>query len=107
MEKTQAKPLTAAQQRQRDKKRRTWLRAGVQLFLPGHIQRHQPCQQQILELLSPKHRPLRQTERLFAVEQLFLDKPGQCPDGIAQAAKGAGVPAEKPVEQQREAAQPQ
>ena len=32
MEKTQAKPLTAAQQRQRDKKRRTWLRAGVQLF---------------------------------------------------------------------------
>ena len=39
MEKTQAKPLTAAQQRQRDKKRRTWLRAGVQLFffvsMPG------------------------------------------------------------------------
>jgi hypothetical protein len=30
------------------------------------------------------------------VEKLFLDKPGQCPDGIAQAAKGAGVPAEKP-----------
>ena len=28
MEKTQAKPLTAAQQRQRDKKRRTWLRTG-------------------------------------------------------------------------------
>ena len=41
------------------------------------------------------------------MEQLFLDKPGQCPDGIAQAAEGAGVPAEKPVEQQREAAQPQ
>lgn len=39
MEKTQAKPLTAAQQRQRDKKRRAWLRAGVQLFffvsMPG------------------------------------------------------------------------
>ena len=39
MEKTQAKPLTAAQQRQLDKKRRTWLRAGVQLFffvtMPG------------------------------------------------------------------------
>ena len=39
MEKTQAKPLTAAQQRQRDKKRRIWLRAGVQLFffvtMPG------------------------------------------------------------------------
>ena len=39
MEKTQAKPLTAAQQRQRDQKRRTWLRAGVQLFffvsMPG------------------------------------------------------------------------
>ena len=39
MEKTQAKPLTAAQQRQRDKKRRTWLRTGVQLFffvsMPG------------------------------------------------------------------------
>ena len=39
MKKTQAKPLTAAQQRQRDKKRRTWLRAGVQLFffvsMPG------------------------------------------------------------------------
>mgnify|MGYP001528984393 CR=1 FL=1 len=39
MEKTQAKPLTAAQQRQQDKKRRTWLRAGVQLFffvsMPG------------------------------------------------------------------------
>ena len=38
-EKTQAKPLTAAQQRQRDKKRRTWLRTGVQLFffvsMPG------------------------------------------------------------------------
>ena len=32
MEKTQTKPLTAAQQRQRDKKHRTWLRAGVQLF---------------------------------------------------------------------------
>ena len=39
MEKTQAKPLTAAQQRQRNKKRRTWLRAGIQLFffvsMPG------------------------------------------------------------------------
>lgn len=39
MEKTQAKPLTAAQQRQHDKKHRTWLRAGVQLFffvtMPG------------------------------------------------------------------------
>ena len=39
MEKTQAKPLTAAQQRQRDKKHRTWLRTGVQLFffvsMPG------------------------------------------------------------------------
>ena len=39
MEKTQAKPLTAAQQRQRDKKRHTWLRTGVQLFffvsMPG------------------------------------------------------------------------
>ena len=39
MEKTQAKPLTAAQQRQQDKKRRTWLRTGVQLFffvsMPG------------------------------------------------------------------------
>lgn len=39
MEKTQTKPLTAAQQRQRDKKRRTWLRTGVQLFffvsMPG------------------------------------------------------------------------
>ena len=39
MEKTQAKPLTAAQQRQRDRKRRTWLRTGVQLFffvsMPG------------------------------------------------------------------------
>ena len=39
MEKTQAKPLTAAQQRQRDKKRRTWLRTEVQLFffvsMPG------------------------------------------------------------------------
>lgn len=28
------------------------------------------------------------------MEKLFLDKPGQCPDGIAQAAKGAGVAAE-------------
>ena len=81
--------------------------AGQQLFLPGHIQRHQSCQQQIFDLLPPKHRPLRQTELLFAVEQLFLDKPGQRPDGIAQAAKGAGVSAEKPVEQQSEAAQPQ
>ena len=39
MEKTQTKPLTAAQQRQRNQKRRTWLRAGVQLFffvsMPG------------------------------------------------------------------------
>ena len=39
MEKTQTKPLTAAQQRQRDKKRRAWLRTGVQLFffvsMPG------------------------------------------------------------------------
>ena len=39
MEKTQTKPLTAAQQRQRDQKRRTWLRTGVQLFffvsMPG------------------------------------------------------------------------
>ena len=39
MEKMQTKPLTAAQQRQRDQKRRTWLRAGVQLFffvsMPG------------------------------------------------------------------------
>ena len=39
MEKTQTKPLTAAQQRQREKKHRTWLRAGVQLFffvsMPG------------------------------------------------------------------------
>ena len=39
MEKTQAKPLTAAQQQQRNKKRRTWLRAGIQLFffvsMPG------------------------------------------------------------------------
>ena len=35
------------------------------------------------------------------------NKPGQCPDGIAQAAEGAGVSAEKPVEQQGEAAQPQ
>ena len=39
MDKTQTKPLTAAQQRQRDQKRRTWLRAGVQLFffvsMPG------------------------------------------------------------------------
>ena len=39
MEKMQTKPLTAAQQRQRDKKHRTWLRAGVQLFffvtMPG------------------------------------------------------------------------
>ena len=39
MEKIQTKPLTAAQQRQRDQKRRTWLRAGVQLFffvsMPG------------------------------------------------------------------------
>ena len=50
---------------------------------------------------------LRQTELLFAVEQLFLDKPGQRPDGIAQAAEGADVSAEKPVEQQRETAQPQ
>ena len=81
--------------------------AGQQLFLPGHIQRHQPSQQQIFDLLPPKHRLLRQTKLLFAAEQLFLDKPGQRPDGIAQAAKGAGVPAEKPVEQQREAAQPQ
>ena len=81
--------------------------AGQHLFLPGYIQCYQPCQQQIFDLLPQKHRPLRQTELLFAVEKLFLDKPGQCPDGIAQAAKGAGVPAEKPVEQQREAAQPQ
>ena len=39
MEKTQTKPLTAAQQRQRDQKHRTWLRAEVQLFffvsMPG------------------------------------------------------------------------
>ena len=39
MEKMQTKPLTAAQQRQRDQKRRTWLRTGVQLFffvsMPG------------------------------------------------------------------------
>ena len=41
------------------------------------------------------------------MEQLFLDKPGQCPDGITQAAKGADVSAEKTVEQQRETAQPQ
>ena len=33
MEKTQAKPLTAAQQRQRDKKRRTWLRTGGAVVL--------------------------------------------------------------------------
>ena len=96
MEKTQTKPLTAAQQRQRDKMRRTWLRAGIQLFffvsmpgafvagfsgvkqlflhigagevlsvdsftlsLPGHIQRHQPCQQQIFDFLPPEYRPLR------------------------------------------------
>ena len=81
--------------------------AGQHLFLPGHIQCYQPCQQQIFDLLPQKHRPLRQTELLFAVEQLFLDKPGQRPDGITQAAKGAGVSAEKPVEQQSEAAQPQ
>ena len=81
--------------------------AGQKLFLLGHIQRHQPRQQQIFDLLPPKHRPLRQTEWLFAVEQLFLDKPGQCPDGITQAAEGAGVSAEEPVEQQSEAAQPQ
>ena len=41
------------------------------------------------------------------MEQLFLDKARKRPDGIAQAAKGAGVPAEKPVEQKGEAAQPQ
>ncbi len=39
MEKMQTKPLTAAQQRQRDQKRRTWLCTGVQLFffvsMPG------------------------------------------------------------------------
>ena len=80
--------------------------AGQQLFLPGHIQRHQSCQQQIFDLLPPNHRPLRQTELFFAVEQLFLDKPGQRPDGIAQAAEGAGISAEKTVEQQSEAAQP-
>ena len=81
--------------------------AGQQLFLPGHIQRHQPCQQQIFDLLPQKHRPLRQTELLFAVEQLFLNKPGKRPDGIAQATEGAGVPTEKTVEKQGEAAQPQ
>ena len=80
---------------------------GQKLFLLGHIQRHQPRQQQIFDLLPPKHRPLRKMELLFAVEQVFLDKPGQCPDGITQAAKGADVSAEKPVEQQSEAAQPQ
>ena len=42
--------------------------AGQHLFLPGHIQCYQPCQQQIFDLLPPKHRPLRQTELLFAVE---------------------------------------
>ena len=81
--------------------------AGQHLFLPGHIQCYQPCQQRIFDLLPQKHRPLRQTELLFAVEQLFLDKPGQRPDGIAQAAEGAGVPTEKTVEKQGEAAQPQ
>ena len=81
--------------------------AGQHLFLPGHIQCYQPCQQQIFDLLPQKHRPLRQTERLFAVEQLFLNKPGKRPDGIAQAAEGAGVPTEKTVEKQGEAAQPQ
>ena len=81
--------------------------AGQHLFLPGHIQCYQPCQQQIFDLLPQKHRPLRQTELLFAVEQLFLNKPGKRPDGIAQAAEGAGVPTEKTVEKQGEAAQPQ
>ncbi len=80
--------------------------AGQHLFLPGHIQCYQPCQQQIFDLLPQKHRPLRQTELLFAVEQL-LNKPGKRPDGIAQAAEGAGVPTEKTVEKQGEAAQPQ
>ena len=47
--------------------------AGQQLFLPGHIQRNQPCQQQVFDLLPPKHRPLRQPELLFAVKQLFLE----------------------------------
>ena len=47
--------------------------AGQRLFLLSHIQRHQPRQQQIFDLLPPKHRPLRQMELLFAVEQLFLE----------------------------------
>jgi len=81
--------------------------AGQHLFLPGHIQCYQPCQQQVFDLLPQKHRPLRQTELLFAVEQLFLNKPGKRPDGIAQAAEGAGVSTEKTVEKQGEAAQPQ
>ena len=37
MEKTQAKPLTVAQQRQRDKKGRIWLRTGMQLFFFGNF----------------------------------------------------------------------
>ena len=81
--------------------------AGEQFFLPGHIQQDQPCQQQVFDLLPQKYRPLRQPELLFAVEQLFLDKAGKRPDRIAQAAEGAGIAAEKPVEQQGKAAQPQ
>ena len=41
------------------------------------------------------------------MEQLFLNKPGKRPDGIAQAAESTGVPTEKTVEKQGEAAQPQ
>ena len=37
------------------------------------INRQKPSQQQIFDLLPPKHRPLRQTELLFAAEQLFLE----------------------------------
>ena len=54
MEKTQTKPLTAAQQRQRDKKRRTWLRAGVQLFffvsMPGDVYKRQEAAQVLHKL---------------------------------------------------------
>ena len=98
--------LRRQMQRRQAGKHRPRACAGPHLFLPGHIQCYQPCQQQVFDLLPQKHRPLRQTELLFAVEQLFLNKPGKRPDGIAQAAEGAGVPTEKTVEKQGEAAQP-
>ena len=53
------------------------------LILPLYSRKLCTC----LLYTSQKYRPLRQTELLFAVEQLFLNKPGKRPDGIADVYK--------------------